>query len=79
MFKQMLVSWLIKGVEIVIVAILGLLIWWVVKARFGEGYLGTIAVAIVFYFFGGIMRPYIKDIQNKIAKKLKKSKKETKK
>lgn len=78
MFKELLFGWLIKGVEIFVVAILGLLIWWFITTIFGEGDLGTIAVAIVFYFFGGLMRPYIKEIQNKIAKGLKKNKKATK-
>lgn len=68
MFKELFVSWIIKLVEIVLVVLLGYLVCFLVGFITKETNIGIATVSIVFYFFGGIIRPYIKDLQAKITK-----------
>lgn len=70
MFKRLFVSWIIKLVEIILVVLLGYAICLLVGMITKETAIGIAIVSIVFYFFGGIIRPYIKDLQNKITKNL---------
>lgn len=70
MFKELFVSWIIKLVEIVLVVLLGYLVCFLVGYITKEISIGIATVSIVFYFFGGLIRPYIKDLQNKITKNL---------
>lgn len=66
--KETFVDWVIKGLEIVAVALLSLLIAFAVGATLKGTYIGTIAVGIVFYFFGAIIHPYIIELVKKITK-----------
>lgn len=70
MFKSLFISWLIKLVEIILVVLLGYLICLLVGMITKETAIGIATVSIVFYFFGGLIRPYIKDLQSKITKNL---------
>lgn len=70
MFKSLFVSWIIKLVEIVLVVLLGYLVCFLVGYVTKETAIGIATVSIVFYFFGGLIRPYIKDLQAKITKNL---------
>lgn len=70
MFKELFVSWTIKLVEIILVVVLGFVVCFLVGLITKETAIGIATVSVVFYFFGGIIRPYIKDLQNKITKNL---------
>lgn len=70
MFKELFVSWIIKLVEIILVILLGFVVCFLVGLITKETSIGIATVSIVFYFFGGIIRPYIKDLQEKITKNL---------
>lgn len=70
MFKRLFISWIIKLVEIILVVLLGYAICLLVGYITKETSIGIATVSIVFYFFGGMIRPYIKDLQNKITKNL---------
>ena len=75
MFKSLILSWIIKLVEIILVVLLGFGICLLVGMITKETSIGIASVSIVFYFFGGIIRPYIKDLQKKITKNLGKNEK----
>ena len=66
--KKTFVDWVVKGLEIVAVALLSLLIAFAVGFATQETAIGTIAVGIVFYFFGAMIHPYIKELVAKITK-----------
>lgn len=70
MFKELFVNWLIKLVEIVAVIILSFIVCFVVGLITKETAIGIAVVGLVFYFFGGIIRPYIKDLQEKVSAKI---------
>ena len=70
MFKSLFISWIIKLVEIILVVLLGFVVCFLVGMITKETSIGIAFVSICFYFFGGIIRPYIKDLQNKITKNL---------
>lgn len=70
MFKSLFISWLIKLVEIVLVVLLGFLICFLVGLITKETSIGIAFVSICFYFFGGLIRPYIKDLQEELTKNL---------
>lgn len=75
MFKELFLSWLVKLVEIILVVLLSFLVCLLVGMITKETAIGIAVVGLVFYFFGGIIRPYIKDLQNKITGKIGKKKK----
>ena len=78
--KETFVDLVFKGLEIVAVAVLSILIALAVGLATQEAAIGTIAVGIVFYFFGAMIHPYIIEIVKKITKNIgKKSDKKTKK
>lgn len=70
MFKELFVSWLIKLIEIILVILLGYVICLLVGIITKETAIAIAVVSICFYFFGGIFRPYIKDLQEKISAKI---------
>lgn len=76
--KETFVDLLFKGLEIVAVAVLSLFIAFAVGLATQKGAIGTIAVGIVFYFFGAMIHPYIIEVVKKITKNIgKKTKKKT--
>lgn len=74
MFKELFVNTVIKLVEIIFVVALGFGICLVVGLITKETSIGIASVSIIFYFFGGLIRPYIKELQKKITKNLGKKK-----
>ena len=82
MFKDLFKTNLPKFLEIVGVVILSAVISGVVcvflGSQTGFAFIANAVVAIVFYFFGGIIRPYIKDVVAKITKNIGKKKKNDK-
>lgn len=68
--KKTFVDWVVKGLEIVAVALLSLLIAFAVGFATQETAIGTIAVGIVFYFFGAIIHPYIIELIKKLTKNI---------
>lgn len=81
MFKDFLKVNLPKFLELVGVIILSAVISGIVcvfiGSKTGFAFLANAVVAIVFYYFGGIIRPYIMEIVSKITKNI--GKKEEKK
>lgn len=82
--KETFVDWVFKGLEIVAVAILSMLITVAIGLITNDTktimVTGSIAVGIVFYFFGAMIHPYIIEIVQKITKNIgKKSDKKKKK
>lgn len=74
MFKDFLKVNLPKFLELVGVIILSAVISGIVcvfiGSKTGFAFLANAIVAIVFYYFGGMIRPYIMEIVNKITKNI---------
>jgi hypothetical protein len=70
MFKEFFKQFIPKLVEFIFVIALGFLVCIAVIAILGEESLGIAAVAVVFYYFGGMIRPYIKELQEKFTKNI---------
>lgn len=66
--KETFVDLVFKGLEIVAVVLLSLLIAFAVGLATQERAIGTIAVGIVFYFFGAMIHPYIIELVKKLTK-----------
>lgn len=66
--KKLFVNWVVNGLEIVAVALLSLFIAYTVCFTTQKITIGSIAVGIIFYFFGAMIRPYIKEFVTKITK-----------
>lgn len=76
MFRDLVYTNLVKLVELVLVLVVGYLICFVTSGLlYGNMYIGMAAISIVFYYFGGMIRPYIKALQDKITKNKKKEEK----
>ena len=69
MFKELVYTWLFKGLEILLVAVLGYFLF-----IFIEGILNTlwaiIGISIIFYFFGSIIAPYINQLRKWLYAKI---------
>lgn len=70
MFKEFFAVNLPKFIELLFVVIIGFAVCLFVASIFKETAIGIACVAIVFYYFGGLIRPYIKDLQEKISAKI---------
>lgn len=74
MFKDFLKVNLPKFLELVGVIILSAVISGIVcvfiGSKTGFAFLANAVVAIIFYYFGGMIRPYIMEIVNKITKNI---------
>lgn len=66
--KKTFVSQIVKALEIIAVALLGLGIAFIIGLLFNEASIGIATACIVFYFFGGLIRPYITQLVEKITK-----------
>lgn len=79
MFKDLFKTNLPKVLELLGVVILSAIISGVVcvflGAETGFAFLANAVVAIVFYYFGGLIRPYIMELVAKITKNIGKKKK----
>ncbi len=80
MFKDLWKTNLPKVLELLGLIICSVIIAGLVCLLLGSSSVFTLFVAIVvdtiiFYYFGGMIRPYIKDLVNQVTKNTKKSKK----
>ena len=69
MFKELIYTWLFKGLEILLVAILGYFMFISIEGTFNT-LTAIIGVSIIFYFFGGIIAPYLKQLRKWIYSKI---------
>lgn len=58
MIKELIYTWLFKGLEIVLVAVLGFWLFILIESTFATLW-AIVGVSTIFYFFGGIIKPYI--------------------
>lgn len=63
--KKLLLTWLFKLIEIALVSFLGWLVYLLITLIFSQ-FWGIVGLTIVFYFFGGLIRPYIRELQEYI-------------
>ena len=79
MFKDFIKVNLPKFLEmlgvIILSAIISGLVCLFIGSKTGFALLANAVVAIIFYYFGGIIRPYIMEVVEKITKKIGKKKK----
>ena len=69
MFKELIYTWLFKGLEIVLVAILGYFVFILIEGTFST-LTSIVGLSIVFYFFGSIIAPYINQLRKWIYTKI---------
>lgn len=67
--KQTLVMWLFKALEIVFVALLGYLIYLLIKGIFAQ-FWAICGVSIVMYFWGSSLKPYIDELRDWVFEKI---------
>lgn len=58
MFKELVYTWLFKGLEIVLVAILGYFVFIITEQTFST-LIAICVLSIVFYYWGALAKPYI--------------------
>lgn len=69
MFRELIYTWLFKGLEIVLVAILGYGIYLLIGAIFSQ-FWAICGLTIIMYFFGNIIAPYIDSLRKWIYGKI---------
>ena len=69
MFKELIYNWLWKGLEILLVTILGYFIFILLEGTFNT-LVAIIGLTIIMYFFGSIIKPYINTLRKAIYKKI---------
>jgi hypothetical protein len=57
-------------VEFILVVALGFVAYIVVSTLLNDMSLGIACVAVIFYYFGAIIKPYIMEIVNKLTKNI---------
>lgn len=70
MFKSLIKEVVPKLLELIAVIIIGAFVCGLITGIFNSEFVGYSAVAVVFYYFGAIIRPYIMDIVGKLTKNL---------
>lgn len=58
MFKELIYTWLFKGLEIVLVAVLGYFIFILLESTFATLW-AILGLTIIMYFWGALIKPYI--------------------
>lgn len=69
MFKDLIYTWLFKGLEILLVAVLGYGLFVLLESTF-SALTGIVGVSIVFYFFGYLIAPYINQLRKWLYAKI---------
>ena len=69
MFKELIYTWLFKGLEIVLVAILGYFIFILIEGNFST-LTAIIGLTIIMYFWGNLIQPYINEFRKWLYKKI---------
>lgn len=58
MFKELVYTWLFKGLEIVLVAVLGYWVFILLEGTFAT-FWAIAGLTIIFYFWSGLIKPYV--------------------
>lgn len=58
MFKELIYTWLFKGLEIVLVAVLGYGVFILIEGTFATIW-AIIGLTIIMYYWGALIKPYI--------------------
>lgn len=69
MFKELIYTWLFKGLEIVLVAILGYFVFILIEGTFAT-FWAIVGLTIIFYFWSGLIAPYIKRFRQWLYSKI---------
>ena len=69
MFKELIYTWLFKGLEILLVMALGYGLFVLIEGTFNT-LTAIVGISIIFYFFGSIIAPYIKQLRKWIYAKI---------
>lgn len=70
MFKDLVKEVVPKLLELIAVIIIGAFVCGFISGVFDSEFLGYSAIAVIFYYFGAIIRPYIMEIVGKLTKNL---------
>lgn len=68
--KQTVYLWIYKFIEILICCLFGYSIYFIINILLNNT-LAVISLSIILYFFGGLLRPIFKEIQDNIFKEIK--------
>lgn len=69
MFKELLFDLLFKGLEYVLAGVLGYAILYVLVLFFNQ-FVAIFGLSLIFYFFGGEIRPYVDNLRKFLFKKI---------
>ena len=69
MFKELIYTWLFKGLEILLVAVLGYFAFILIEQTFNT-LVAICGISIVFYFFSPLIAPYIKRFRQWLYSKI---------
>lgn len=69
MFKELIYTWLFKGLEIVLVAILGYFVFILIEQTFAT-FWAIVGLTIIMYFWGNLIQPYINEFRKWIYSKI---------
>lgn len=70
MFKDLVKEVVPKLLELIAVIIIGAFVCGFITSLLDSEFLGYSAIAVVFYYFGAIIRPYIMNVVGKLTKNL---------
>lgn len=70
MFKELIYTWLFKGLEIVLVAILGYFIFIILLETTFSTLTAIVGLTIIMYFWGNLIQPYINEFRKWVYKKI---------
>lgn len=70
MFKEFIKDFIPKLIELFLVVMLGFVAYIIVSTLLNDMSLGIACVAVIFYYFGAIIKPYITEIVKKFTKNL---------
>lgn len=70
MFKEFIKDFVPKLVEFILVVALGFIAYIVVSTILNEMSLGIACVAVIFYYFGALIKPYIMELVKKFTKNI---------
>ena len=69
MFKELVYTWLFKGLEIVLVMVLGYGLFVLIEGMFNT-LTAIVGISIIFYFFGSLFAPYINQLRKWLYAKI---------
>lgn len=69
MFKELILTWLFKGLEIVLVAVLGFWIFILIEKTFNT-LTAICGLSVIMYFWGYLISPYIDKLRKWLYAKI---------